>query len=130
MSDYRNITAADSTPDSLTRQWFAEGSVSKNGESKHTKGSVFGTYAVVVNNADGSGFVIPLVNQTAVDRADQLAADPAYTVQRLRDQRLVEVRVKGSSKPKVTNAQADAIKAMLAGTATPEQTALLAGLVG
>lgn len=122
MSTFRAITESDALPTSLTRQWFAPDS------DKTTKGSEFGMYAVAVNPATGTGMVIPLINARAVSRADELTAE-GWQVSRVADQRLVEVPVTGESKPKVTRAQADAVAAMLAGTATQEQRDLLAKLV-
>lgn len=122
MSTFRNVTDDDQLPESLTRQWFQPDS------DKATKGAEFGTYAVAVDPETGTGMVIPLINARAVARADELAAD-GWQVSRVADQRLVEVPVTGESKPKVTKAQQEALAAMLAGTATDEQKALLQKLV-
>ena len=121
MANYRNLTDTDQLPTSLTRQWFQSDS------DKATKGAEFGQYAVCIG-PDG-GMVIPLVNQSAVDRAAELAATEGYTVQRVPDSRLVETRVTGTSKPKLTQAQQAAMAALIAGTATDEQKAALASLV-
>lgn len=141
MSAYRTITSDDTTPDSLTRQWFAadviepthkpDGSENPNaGKPKANKGATFGTYAVVIDKlGKNPSMVIPLINQVAADRAAELAADENYLVTNVRDSRLVEVRITGSGKPKLTAAQTKAMAALLAGNATDADRELLAGLV-
>lgn len=119
---YRNLSADDQLPASITRQWF------NAYDAKHTKGSEFGMYAVAVNETTGQAMVLPLVNQSAVDRAAALAAE-GYLVNRIPDARLVEVRVTGESKPRLTRTQQEAMAALIAGTATDEQKAALASLV-
>lgn len=119
---YRNLTDADVLPASITRQWFHEST------TKAIKGSEFGLYAVAVNETTGQAMVLPLVNQSAVDRAAALAAE-GYLVNRIPDARLVETRVTGEAKPRLTQAQQAAMAALIAGTATDEQKATLASLV-
>jgi hypothetical protein len=127
MATYRNLTADDAQPDSLTRQWFNPASDTPERAAKATKGAVFGMYAVAIG--PNGGMVIPLVNQSASDRADELAATEGWTVQRVKDSRLVETRITGESKPKLTKSQQEAVAALMAGTATDEQKAALASLV-
>lgn len=124
MATYRNLTDADNLPDTLTRQWYAEGHAS------HNEHSTFGVYAVCVNE-DGAGMIIPLYNKKAADRARDLAAMPGWTVQELPDSRLMEASVAegNASRPRITVGQKEAFRAVSCGQATAEQQAIVDALL-